>query len=58
MFVSLVPNCSREELHPAIQEKILQGSTVHTDGWGAYDGLGVKGCKHHRVCSLLPKLVK
>ena len=31
-FVTIVPNCSREELMPIIQGKILEGSTIHTDG--------------------------
>ena len=32
VFVTIVPNCSREELMPIIQGKILEGSTIHTDG--------------------------
>ena len=32
VFVKIVPNCSREELMPIIQGKILEGSTIHTDG--------------------------
>jgi transposase-like protein len=32
VFVSIAPNCSREELMPIIQGKILEGSTIHTDG--------------------------
>ena len=32
VFVSMVPRCSREELLPIIQGKILEGSTIHTDG--------------------------
>jgi transposase-like protein len=34
---------------PIIQGKILEGSTVHTDGWKAYDGLVVNGYDHYRV---------
>ena len=49
VFVSIVPNCSREELMPIIQGKILEGSTIHTDGWKAYDGLVVNGYDHYRV---------
>jgi transposase-like protein len=33
VFVSIVPNCSREELTPIIQGKILERSTIYTDGW-------------------------
>ena len=32
VFVTVVPNCSREELMPIIQGKILKGSTIHKDG--------------------------
>ena len=39
VYVTIVPNCTREELMPIIQGKILEGSTIHTDGWRAYDGL-------------------
>ena len=49
VFVSVVPNCSREELLPIIQGKILEGSTIHTDGWKAYDGLVLNGYDHYRV---------
>jgi transposase-like protein len=49
VFVSVVPNCSREELMPIIQGKILEGSTVYTDGWKAYDGLVVNGYDHYRI---------
>ena len=30
---------SKEALMPVIQGKILEGSTIHTDGWSAYDWL-------------------
>ena len=36
VFVTIVPNCSKEELMPIIQGKILEGSTIHTDGWKAF----------------------
>lgn len=49
VFVTAVPNCSREELMPIIQGKILAGSTIHTDGWKAYDGLILNGYNHYRV---------
>ena len=32
-----------------IQGKILEGSTIHTDGWKAYDGLILNGYDHYRV---------
>ena len=49
VFVTVVPNCSREQLIPIIQGKILEGSTIHTDGWKAYDGLILNGYTHYRV---------
>lgn len=49
VFVNIIPNCSREELMPIIQGKILEGSTIHTDGWKAYDGLVLNGYDHYRV---------
>jgi transposase-like protein len=49
VFVDIVSNCSREELLPIIQGKILEGSTIHTDGWSAYDGLVLNGYDHYRV---------
>lgn len=49
VFVTVVPNCSRETLMPIIQGKILEKSTVYTDGWRAYDGLVLNGYDHYRV---------
>ena len=31
VFVTVVPNCSKEALIPVIQGKILEGSTIHTE---------------------------
>ena len=49
VFVSIVKNCSKEELMPIIQGHVLEGSTVHSDGWRAYDGLILNGYDHYRV---------
>lgn len=49
VFVNIVKNCSKEELMPIIEGKILEGSTIHTDGWKAYDGLILNGYDHYRV---------
>ena len=49
VIVSLVKNCSKEELMPIIQGRILEGSTIYTDGWKAYDGLILNGYEHYRV---------
>ncbi len=39
VYVSIVEDCSRDELMPIIQGKVLEWSTIHSDGWKAYDGL-------------------
>ena len=49
VFVQVVKNCSKKELMPIIQGKILEGSTVNTDGWKSYDSLILNGYTHHRV---------
>ena len=49
VYVEIVENCSKESLMPIIQGKILEGSTVYTDGWRAYDGLILNGYDHYRV---------
>jgi len=49
VYVEVVKDCSREQLMPIIQGKILEGSTINTDGWKAYDGLVLNGYTHHRV---------
>jgi transposase len=49
VFVTIVKNCSREELIPIIQGRVLEGSKIHTDGWKAYDGLILNGYDHYRV---------
>ena len=47
VFVTVVPDCSKESLMPIIQGKILEA--VHSDGWKAYDGLILNGYDHYRV---------
>src|SRR5690606_30616960 len=49
VHVEIVQNCSKEQLIPIIQGKILEESTVYTDGWKAYDGLILNGYDHYRV---------
>jgi transposase len=49
VLVEIVKNCSKAQLMPIIQGHILEGSTIHTDGWKAYDGLILNGYDHHRV---------
>ena len=47
--MKIVKNCSKEELLPVIQGKILEKSVIYTDGWKAYDGLILNGYDHYRV---------
>lgn len=49
VYTKPVLHCSRRELWPIIQGKVLEGSTIHTDGWRSYDGLIINGYKHYRV---------
>jgi transposase len=49
VLVEIVENCSKSQLMPIIQGHILEGSTIHTDGWKAYDGLVLNGYTHYRV---------
>jgi transposase-like protein len=49
VYVQVVENCSKAQLLPIIKGQILQGSTIHTDGWKAYDGLILNGYQHYRV---------
>ena len=49
VYVEIIKKASRRELLPIIQGKILEGSTIHTDGWRAYDGLILNGYDHYRV---------
>jgi len=49
VYTRIIPNCTKKQLMPIIQGKVLEGSTIHTDGWRSYDGLIVNGYKHYRV---------
>jgi len=49
VFVTVVKNCSRNSLMPIIQGKVLEGSTIYSDGWKAYDGIILNGYDHYRV---------
>ena len=44
-----IKNCTRTQLMPVIKGKVIEGSTVHTDGWKSYDALILNGYKHKRV---------
>ena len=49
VYVCVVENCKRESLIPIIEGKVLEGSTIYSDGWKAYDGLILNGYDHYRV---------
>lgn len=49
VYTKVVENCSREQLLPIIQGKILSESTVYSDGWRSYDGLIYQGYHHYRI---------
>jgi transposase len=44
-----IKNATRAQLMPVIRGKVLEGSTIHTDGWTSYDALILNGYKHKRV---------
>ncbi len=41
-----IKSVSRKELHAFVQASVESGSTVHTDGWSAYQGLEALGYTH------------
>ena len=49
VFVNIVNDCTRAELMPIIEGKVLEGSTIYSDGWRSYDGLILNGYDHYRV---------
>ena len=49
VYTKIVDNCSKKELLPIIKGKVLEESTVYTDGWKSYDGLVLNGYKHYRI---------
>ena len=49
VVVRMVSDCSRESLMPIIQGLVLEGSTIYSDVWAAYDSLIVNGYDHYRM---------
>lgn len=49
VHVEIITSCSKAQLMPIIKREILEGTTIHTDGWKAYDSLVVNGYDHYRV---------
>jgi transposase-like protein len=48
-YVNILRHCKREQLLPIIEGKVLEGSTIYSDGWKAYNGLILNGHDHYRV---------
>jgi len=48
-WIKFVPRRDEETLLPIIKEFVLPGTTIHSDGWGAYNNLGNNGYEHRRV---------
>jgi transposase-like protein len=51
VYVNVVKNAQKEQLMRIIQGKILEGSTIYSDGWKSYNGLIIiiNGYDHYRV---------
>ena len=50
VYTEIVPNCSRRTLYAIVKGKVEASSTIHTDGFRAYDGIVDLGFqKHYRV---------
>ena len=49
VFVTIVPNCSKEILMPIIKGLILEQSTIYTDGQKAYARLILNWYEHYRL---------
>lgn len=47
--VTIIGDCSRSELLPIIQGRVLSKTKIYTDGWRAYDGLITLGYRHYRI---------
>lgn len=49
VYTKVVKNCSKEQILPILKGKILEESTVFTDGWKSYHGLIYQGFQHYRI---------
>jgi transposase-like protein len=50
VYTQIIPRANKENILPILQGKILEETTIHTDGWTSYDGLiDLKSFKHYRV---------
>jgi len=49
VYVEVIEKVSKAQLMPIIKGKVLEGSTIYSDGWKSYDGLILNGYDHHRI---------
>ena len=49
VYTKIVENCSRQQIMPILKGKILEESTIFTDGWKSYHGLIYQGFQHYRI---------
>jgi len=49
VYTQIVKRCKKTDLMPIIRGRILEESTIYTDGWKSYDGLVLDGYKHYRI---------
>jgi len=50
VYTKIIPRATRQNILPIIKGKVLEETTIHTDGWKSYDGLiDVNHFKHYRV---------
>jgi hypothetical protein len=47
--IEIVPDRSEETLIPIVERWVLPGTTIRSDGWGAYASLGARGYVHEVV---------
>lgn len=49
VYTKIIANCQRKSLLPIIKGKVLEETTIFTDGWKSYDGLVLNGYHHYRI---------
>lgn len=49
VYTKVVESCSRQQILPILKGKILEDSTIYTDGWKSYHGLIYQGFHHYRI---------
>jgi len=49
VYTQIILSVSRKEIMPIIKGKVLDGSTICSDGFRVYDSLITEGYKHYRI---------